>query len=145
MKKVISCFLSDGHYVADACIVGCFDDRFTPALREFASARGLERFDLVRVAGGAKCLASPANESEREFLLKQIETSLRLHNAKRVVLMNHCDCGAYGGKKAFGDAVKEMAAHQAELASAKAVLESRLALQVPIDLCFVDFETIWEA
>lgn len=35
--------------------------------------------DPVRIAGGAKCLASPDNEAERAFVLEQIHKSIRLH------------------------------------------------------------------
>lgn len=56
----------------------------------------------IRVAGGAKCLATPDPESERDFVLEQIPKSIRLHGTDRVVLMVHSDCGAYGGLAAFG-------------------------------------------
>lgn len=56
------------------------------------------------MAGGAKSLASPEHEADREFLLAQVEKSIRLHGTDRVILMLHSDCGAYGGlHKIFGD------------------------------------------
>jgi hypothetical protein len=50
--------------------------------------------DPIKIAGGAKCLASPEPESDREFVLDQIRKSMRLHETKRVILMVHSD-GAY--------------------------------------------------
>jgi carbonic anhydrase len=32
-----------------------------------------------------------------EFVLEQIRKSIRLHGTRRVILMVHSDCGAYGG------------------------------------------------
>ena len=64
--------------------------------------------------GGAKCLATPEQESEREFVVEQIRKSMRLHGTDRVVLMVHSDCGAYGGLARFrGDEEAEARYHQA--------------------------------
>ena len=50
--------------------------------------------DPIKVAGGAKCLASPQREGDREFFLERIRPSMSLHGTKRVILMVHSDCGA---------------------------------------------------
>lgn len=57
--------------------------------------------DIVSIAGAAKNLVSPKLPSDREFVLRQIEISKGLHGISQVILMNHTDCGAYGGRKAF--------------------------------------------
>ena len=44
-------------------------------------------FDRVALAGGVK---------EFNTILNQIDISVRLHRIKKVVLVNHEDCGAYG-------------------------------------------------
>jgi carbonic anhydrase len=103
-------------------------------------------FDHIKIAGGAKCLASPEHESEREFVLEQIRKSMRLHGARRVILMVHSDCGAYGGLASGfgGDARAEAAHHQHELVLAAAnLLEAFPAIEV--QGYFVDFEGIWDA
>jgi hypothetical protein len=53
--------------------------------------------DPVKIAGGAKCLASPEQESDREFVLAQIRKSIPLHGTRRVILMLHSGCGLAGG------------------------------------------------
>jgi carbonic anhydrase len=96
------------HYTADACVVWCFDDRFYKLLKAFGKQEGFAHIDLVKIAGGAKALASTdAASPDRDFVLNQIKTSARLHGTKRVVLMLHRDCGAYGGSKGFADAEAE--------------------------------------
>ena len=68
------------------------------------------------VAGGAKTLASPRNDFEREFILEQVRMSVRLHHTKQVFLMSHSDCATYGGLEAFGnDRQREMEHHRHEL------------------------------
>jgi hypothetical protein len=78
---------------------------------------GVVNSDPVKIAGGAKCLASPELETEREFVLEQVRKSMRLHGTRRVVLMLLSDCGAYGGLDGGfgGDAAAERAHHHEEL------------------------------
>jgi carbonic anhydrase len=82
--------------------VWCYDDRFYKLLKAFGKQEGFTHIDLVKIAGGAKALAGEASP-DRDFVLNQIKTSVRLHGTKRVVLMLHRDCGAYGGSKSFAD------------------------------------------
>ncbi len=145
MQKIIDFQTNKEHYHADACIVWCFDDRFTPVLNAFATAKNYQHYDLVRIAGGIKALASPDKESDREYVLKQIEISLKLHHTPRVVLMNHTDCGGYGGLKTFNNnEIIEKEEHTKELSKAKEFLQKNLSVQVPIDLIFVDCFGIYE-
>lgn len=136
--------LSQNHYTADAVLIWCFDNRFWPAFEEFVKGEGYANFDPVFIAGGAKNIASPEEEQHREFILRQIELSVKLHRPKKIVLMNHSDCGAYGGLAHFeNDPEKELAAHKVELKLAKEFLEmSPAAKGLPIETIFVDFDNI---
>ena len=79
-------------------------------------------------------------------MLDQIRKSIRLHDTKRVILMVHSDCGAYGGlADGFGGNVQaEAAHHQRELALAAANLAKAIP-GIEIQAYFVDFEGIWDA
>ena len=106
-------------YRADAAVVWCFDDRITLAVQKFLKRSGLARVDSIRVAGGAKGLASTGEESQRTFLLEQLRLSRKLHGTDRVILVAHSDCGTYGGLDAFGrDLETEAEHHRAELRQA---------------------------
>ena len=119
MKKVFHFEAPREKYDCDAAILWCFDNRFDLGFRKFLKRIGVTNSDPIKIAGGAKCLASPELETDREFVLDQIRTSMRLHNTKRVILMLHSDCGAYGGLPAFGgNAETEATHHQRELARA---------------------------
>ena len=83
------------HYTADACIVCCIDDRFTPMLKRFARQKGYLKIDWIKVAGGAKDFDDTS--TVHAYLRKQIVKSLELHHTKRVDIVIHTDCGAYGG------------------------------------------------
>jgi len=99
MERVIDCPVDPEHYPADACAVWCFDDRFSPLLERLIHETQCKHIDLVKVAGGAKGLADPADEGERTYLLDQITKSVKLHKPKEIWLMVHADCGAYGNPK----------------------------------------------
>jgi carbonic anhydrase len=152
MEKVVAFESQKEHYTADACVVWCFDDRFYKLLKAFGKQEGFKNIDLVKVAGGAKALAGGATPTgepspERDFLLNQIKTSIRLHNTKRVVLMTHRDCGAYGGSKSFADASAEVAEHEAQLKAAKdfVVIEiGGAAVGIPVDAYFADFDGLYK-
>lgn len=77
--------------------------------------------DIVGIAGAAKCFDGG---SDQETLMKQIKISSDLHKISKVILMNHTDCGAYGGRDAFTDRDEEDAAHKKALGHAKGVLAS---------------------
>src|SRR5271165_2053749 len=145
MKKVFHFDAPREKYHCDAAILWCFDNRFELGFRKFLKRIGVVNSDPIKVAGGAKCLASPEREADREFVLDQIRKSMRLHGTTRVILMVHSDCGAYGGLAGFaGDAEAEAKHHEAELRRAEANLRQAIP-GVEVKGYFVDFEGIWEA
>jgi len=84
-------------YRADACALSCFDYRFDTALRKFFRRRGVGAVDHIKIPGSAKALAAPDRESDRDFVLSMVRTSLRLHSPERMLIFGHNDCGAYPG------------------------------------------------
>ncbi len=82
-------------YRADACVITCFDARFDLAVRKFLKRRGVVTFDYVKIPGGAKSLASPECDTDRDFVLRMVRTSMRLHGSGRVLIVAHRECGAY--------------------------------------------------
>ena len=146
MKKVFHFDAPREKYHCDAAILWCFDNRFELGFRKFLKRIGVANSDPIKVAGGAKCLASPEHEREREFVLEQIRKSIRLHGTSRVILMVHSDCGAYGGLAGGfgGDAQAEAAHHERELARAAANLLETIP-GIEVQGYFVDFEGGWDA
>lgn len=72
----------------EAVVVTCIDFRFQEFIKNWTSKNFAPKsFDRVAIAGGVFDL---------EYILKQVDISERLHHIKKVVLVNHEDCGAYG-------------------------------------------------
>jgi len=143
MKKLFHFDAPRERYVCDAAIVWCFDNRFELGFRKFLKRIGIVHSDPIKIAGGAMNLASPKMESDREFVLDQIRTSVKLHGTKRAILMLHSDCGAYGGLEAFqGDTHAEFVHHREELRRAEANLKAAIP-NIDVDVYFVNFEGVW--
>ena len=103
MEKVFHFTAAREKYQCDAAVIWCFDNRFQLELTKYLKRLGILNTDPIKIAGGAKSLASPEHSTDRDFVLEQIRKSVRLHGTKLVILMVHSDCGAYGGLSAgFG-------------------------------------------
>jgi carbonic anhydrase len=74
----------------DAFAVMCMDFRFQRYFDEWLLKNlGHGNYDRVSFAGGVKSW---------DIIFSQLEISKRLHHSKKVVLINHEDCGAYGAE-----------------------------------------------
>jgi len=144
MNKVFHFDAPREKYHCDAAVVWCFDNRFQLGFSKFLKRLGISNSDPIKVAGGAKCLASPERETDREFVLEQIRKSIRLHGTDLVILMLHSDCGAYGGLVGgFGNNARaEAQHHEDELRRAAECLRNAMP-GIRIQAYFVDFEGIW--
>ena len=143
VKKVFHFDSQTDGYRTDVCVVSCFDARFELVTRKFLKKRGIWWADPLKIAGGAKAFASPAEESERSFVLGQVRTSIRLHGTNRVILMVHSDCGAYGGLQAFGgDEEREAANHETQLRSAAEFLKDNIPA-IEVECYYLKFTGVW--
>src|ERR1041385_5856025 len=117
MKKVFHFNAPRERYTCDAAIIWCFDNRFELGFRKFLKRIGVVNSDPIKIAGGAKCLASPEQETDREFVLEQIRKSIRLHETTRGILIGPLGCRGLRrvGGGLVRDARAEAAHHHAEL------------------------------
>jgi hypothetical protein len=134
IKNILQFQSPEKHYEADICVVWCFDHRFAALLGLFL--KGFKTYDLVDIAGGAKALAGDASP-ERDFVLGQVKASIRLHHTKRIALMLHRACRAYG--MSFPDKETERNYYADQLAAAKRFLAGEIP-GIPIDTYFGDFD-----
>ncbi len=75
-------------HTCEAVVVHCMDFRLQHFLNEWLEKRfGKQNFDRISWAGGVR---------EFSIVKAQIQMSQQLHNVKKIILVNHEDCGAYG-------------------------------------------------
>jgi carbonic anhydrase len=102
-------------------VVSCIDYRFWPQALPLLRKKYGE-FDLIQLAGASKNLASPLVKENKTTLLENIKISIQLHSSERIILVNHIDCGAYGGSKNFTSEKAEIGFHKKEMEKAKKII-----------------------
>ena len=126
------------HYKAQAYVVRCVDDRFYRAQKNFLKEEGINQLDPKTPAGGAKVFSSPIKKGDRDYNIRELEISIRLHHVKKVKLFTHHDCGAYGGFAAFdNDHDKEFLFHCKEHKKAVKYILARFP-ELVVETYFVD-------
>jgi len=145
MEKRLHFDSPSDQYQCDAAVVACFDNRFDAALRKLVRRLGIERPDVIRIAGGAKALASPEPEFERDLIVDQVRKSINLHRTTRALLVLHSDCGAYGGiaGRFQGSRDAEVACYEEEFRNAAAVLGEAFP-GIEVGCYYIDFSGVWE-
>ncbi|MCH7551944.1 hypothetical protein IIB49_00925 [Patescibacteria group bacterium] len=125
------------HEICDGTVLHCIDFRFREFLQDFLHKRFPEsNYDLISVAGGVKELIAD-NEKSSDFLLKQFNISVGLHNPSTFVLIQHEDCGAYGGSDALGESWEELEFQKKELLESAAFLKKHYP-KTAVEMYFID-------
>ena len=106
-------------HTCDAVVLCCIDFRFWKETMKFVEEElGINAYDFPKMPGSAKAI----NESQNEVdvSMKCIGVPCNLHHVEKIVIVNHADCGAYGGSVEFkGDLEAEQKFHEGELQKAK--------------------------
>ena len=109
----------------EAVVLTCIDFRFWRETLEFIEQElKLTTFDFPSLPGSAKAINECVKDGD--LAMSCISVPCDLHHAKKIVIVNHEDCGAYGGSKKFeGDKIAEQAFHEMELRKAKDAILSK--------------------
>jgi carbonic anhydrase len=104
----------------EALAFSCIDYRLVDsAVKFFDTNEKPQDYDLLALAGASLGAVSPVFPSSNEAFWNHVDIAKSLHHIKKVVVLDHRDCGAY--KVAFG---KDYASeHAAETAQHKGVME----------------------
>lgn len=112
----------------DNLAVMCMDFRFHRRVCDLLSYAGYRDYNLMALPGASKSVLS---ETSRETVISAIRLVVDAHGVKRVIIVDHVDCRAYGGSEAFPNAAAEEQAHRDALSQAANVIsESFPKLQV---------------
>ena len=119
---------------AKAVVVHCMDFRLQGVINKFIEQ--FAPYDEVSIAGAAKKFIGNKKDIAN-YLLSELKLSHDLHNVKTVVLINHHDCGAYGGVSAFTSLEAEKKQHHTDLKQASRLIAEKLGITVKA--YFMDF------
>ena len=122
----------------EAMIVGCIDPRLQTPVRDFAAKRGLVgKYSQFIFAGAAIGAVAPKFADWHKTFWDNLAITVDLHKIKRVIAIDHRDCGA--AKVAYGDGCcttpeKEDATHKAALAEFRKQVDAWVASRPPLKL-----------
>ena len=109
---------AEGNY--EAMVVSCIDPRMQEPVRRYTARRGLtNKYSHFVIAGAAiGTVAEPFKDWHKAFW-DNLATSIELHHIKRVIAIDHRDCGAAKiayGEAAVADPARETETHRKALA-----------------------------
>ena len=117
-------------------VIKCVDWRFRQSDQEFIEkGLGFAHFDLYAWPGSGKEIIN-GNGFKKTFVDKIVQVSKNLHQIKKILLLWHHDCGAYGGFKAFASAGAEEEQYQKDLRAAKDMLAAELPIELEIIMAY---------
>lgn len=100
LTKAPVLFAADG-YDVEALVLSCMDFRLVNETTFLLNERGLvNKYDQAVLAGGVLSVATDTYPAWAETFWSHLEIAIKLHGVKRVIAVNHRDCGAY--KLVFG-------------------------------------------
>ena len=85
-------------------VLSCIDPRFQPIVFNYLKKRKLiGKYSSFTIAGSAIGVTAPKFRKWHKTFWDNLETSIKLHKIKKLIVINHHDCGAakiiYGKKK----------------------------------------------
>ncbi len=131
-----------GHQ-AEALVLSCMDYRLMPAIAAYLEAEGLAgNYDHVVIAGGALGVAVSENEAWQETFWQHLALAQQLHGIRRVILMDHRDCGACKilvGPDCAKDPDIEVASHMRAMEALADEIRTR-APELSVEVLFMDLD-----
>ena len=111
-----------------AMVLSCIDPRFQSIVYNYLKKKKLNgKYSFFTIAGSA--IGVTANKFKRwhEVFWDNFETSVKLHNVKKLIVINHRDCGAakiVNGKKEFSD-INETKVHKTSFQKIKKIFKNK--------------------
>ena len=88
-----------------AMVLSCIDPRFQPIVYNYLKKKKLiGKYSSFTIAGSAIGVTANKFKSWHKAFWENFDTSVKLHNIKKLIVINHRDCGVakiINGKKEF--------------------------------------------
>ena len=111
-----------------AMVLSCIDPRFQPIIFNYLTKKRLKgKYSLFTVAGASIGVTSPKFKKWHRSFWDNFETSIKLHKIRKLIVINHRDCGAakiVNGKKDF-NSLNEIKIHKSSFKKIKKVFKKK--------------------
>ncbi|NGM20771.1 hypothetical protein G3576_12170 [Roseomonas stagni] len=131
---------------ADAFVLSCIDPRLVDDVTQLLATMGrANRYSEMRIAGAALAAVDQNRPGWNTAVWENLAASRQLHGVRRVIIINHRDCGAmnlWAGRNLAADPADEQRQHQAVMDRAAAeVLRRHPDMAVELHLMALDGST----
>lgn len=131
---------------ADAFVLSCIDPRLVDDVTQLLATMGrTNRYSEMRIAGAALAAVDQNRPGWNTAVWENLAASRQLHGVRRVIIINHRDCGAmnlWAGRNLAADPADEQRQHQAVMDRAAAeVLRRHPDMAVELHLMALDGST----
>lgn len=113
----------------DTLLLSCMDYRLMGHVAGYMNARNMQaNYDHVILAGASLGALTDKKPAWGEAFWDHVAVAKELHHIKRLIVMDHRDCGAYKvflGMDVASDPAKETAVHGQYLTKLKAMVKER--------------------
>ena len=111
-----------------AMVLSCIDPRFQPIIYKYLKKKKLNgKYSSFTIAGSAVGVTSNKFKKWHKAFWDNFDTSVKLHNIKKLIVINHRDCGAakiINGKKEFSK-VNETNVHKNSFKKIKKIFKRK--------------------
>jgi carbonic anhydrase len=108
--------------------LSCIDPRFQPIVFNYLRKKKLSgKYSSFTIAGSAVGVTANKFKRWHKVFWDNLETSVKLHNIKKLIVINHRDCGAakiINGKKEFSD-INETKVHKSSFKKIKKIFRKK--------------------
>ena len=125
-------------------VIRCMDFRFWPSLDRllnmlFEDEGGFGDYDSPGVGGGGS--KSIIDEESRKVVFSALDIAIGKHHVNRAVIIDHIDCGAYGGSSKFTNANEEEEFHKNQLIKAGGIIKDKYP-ELKVILLYQNWESL---
>ena len=125
-----------------AMVLSCIDPRFQPIIFNYLSKKKLKgKYSLFTIAGSAIGVTANKFKKWQKSFWDNFDTSIKLHNIRKLIVINHRDCGAakiINGKKEFSK-VNETEIHRISFQKIKKIFKKKYPkLKIELKLISLD-------
>jgi len=109
-------------------VLSCMDPRFQPIVFNYLKKKKLSgKYSSFTIAGSAIGVTANKFKKWHKTFWDNFETSVKLHNIKKLIVINHRDCGAakiINGKKDFSS-INETKVHKNSFKKIKKIFKKK--------------------
>ena len=109
-------------------VLSCIDPRFQPIVYNYLKKKKLTgKYSSFTIAGSAVGVTANRFKKWHKVFWENFDTSVKLHNIKKLIVINHRDCGAakiINGKKDFS-LINETKVHKTSFQKLKKIFKKK--------------------